>query len=307
MTKEPTVQPQIFDYYNFYVIQNYVFNEPVAVIENSYTYEENGVLYCASATEKGVYCYSYCLNNPLMYTDPSGQSYSPYFDRNGNHLGNDENGWSGKIYITDESTFNNYKTGDNLCSSSILNDINKPKKISEIAISDFAIGKMVTAILGATGYINTNDLYNGSISIYSGSRGGVAYGFNDPLFLSGARGKAEANFRNSGKINVTMNAGSRTEWDTVESLQSFLGIHEFKGHGKLGYDGDGRTAGGQHYKSYQLQFDDKKTFNKLSDEHKREIVTKTINFMYHENRNAYNYHQQNNTWLYQNYKKYMGW
>jgi len=36
MTQEPTVQLQTFDYYNFYVIQNYVFNEPVPVIENSY-------------------------------------------------------------------------------------------------------------------------------------------------------------------------------------------------------------------------------------------------------------------------------
>ena len=80
MTKTLTVQPQNFDYYNFYVIQNYVFNEPAAVIKNSCTYEENGVLYCASATEKGVYCYSYCLNNPLMYTDPSGQSYRDVFD-----------------------------------------------------------------------------------------------------------------------------------------------------------------------------------------------------------------------------------
>ena len=73
MTQEPTVQPQTFDYYNFYVIQNYVFNEPAPVIENSYTYEENGVLYCATATEKGVYCYTYARNNPLMYTDPSGE------------------------------------------------------------------------------------------------------------------------------------------------------------------------------------------------------------------------------------------
>ena len=74
MTKMLTVQPQNFDYYNFCVIQNYVFNEPVPVIENSYTYEENGVLYCASATEKGVYCYSYARNCPLKYIDPTGQT-----------------------------------------------------------------------------------------------------------------------------------------------------------------------------------------------------------------------------------------
>ncbi|MBD3182969.1 hypothetical protein GF312_11810 [Candidatus Poribacteria bacterium] len=35
-------------------------------------YKENGVIYCASSTSKGVYCYRYALNNPLKYADPSG-------------------------------------------------------------------------------------------------------------------------------------------------------------------------------------------------------------------------------------------
>jgi len=52
---------------------NYVFEEPEQVIQNGYVYEENGVLYCASATQKGVYCYTYARNNPLMYTDPDGE------------------------------------------------------------------------------------------------------------------------------------------------------------------------------------------------------------------------------------------
>jgi hypothetical protein len=73
MTQEPTVQPQTFDYYNYYVMCNYVFDESKPVIENSYAYEENGVLYCASTTEKGIYCYTYARNNPLMYTDPDGE------------------------------------------------------------------------------------------------------------------------------------------------------------------------------------------------------------------------------------------
>ena len=30
---------------------------------------------CASTTEKGVYWYMYCLNNPLKYTDPTGQLF----------------------------------------------------------------------------------------------------------------------------------------------------------------------------------------------------------------------------------------
>jgi len=73
MTQTLAVQPQNLDYYNYFVMCNYVFNAPEPVIENSYTYEENGVLYCASATQKGVYCYSYARNNPLAYTDPSGE------------------------------------------------------------------------------------------------------------------------------------------------------------------------------------------------------------------------------------------
>jgi len=75
MTQTLAVQPQNLDYYNYFVMCNYVFNEQKPVIENAYTYEENGVLYCASATQKGVYRYSYCLNNPLKYVDPSGDTW----------------------------------------------------------------------------------------------------------------------------------------------------------------------------------------------------------------------------------------
>ena len=73
MTQTLAVQPQHLDYYNYFVMCNYVFNAPEPVIENAYTYEENGVLYCASATQKGVYRYTYARNNPLMYTDPDGE------------------------------------------------------------------------------------------------------------------------------------------------------------------------------------------------------------------------------------------
>ena len=64
---------QILNYYNYNVICNYCFEEPEPVIQNTYTYEENGVYYCASATQKGVYWYVYARNCPLMYTDPDGE------------------------------------------------------------------------------------------------------------------------------------------------------------------------------------------------------------------------------------------
>ncbi|MDR0206082.1 MAG: hypothetical protein LBI45_02335 [Bacteroidales bacterium] len=74
------VHLQNFDYYNDYVIGNFVFAAQKPVIENAYTYEENGVLYCASGTQKGVYRYSYCLNNPLKYVGPSGQRWQDVDD-----------------------------------------------------------------------------------------------------------------------------------------------------------------------------------------------------------------------------------
>ena len=73
MTETLIVHPQILNYYNYNVICNYRFEEPEPVIQNTYTYEENGVYYCASATEKGVYWYIYARNCPLMYTDPDGE------------------------------------------------------------------------------------------------------------------------------------------------------------------------------------------------------------------------------------------
>ncbi|MDR0206080.1 MAG: hypothetical protein LBI45_02325 [Bacteroidales bacterium] len=78
---EPTaLNLQVFDYYSYNVMRNFVFAEQKPVIQSTYTYEENGVYYCASGTEKGVYRYSYCLNNPLKYVDPTGQRWQDVDD-----------------------------------------------------------------------------------------------------------------------------------------------------------------------------------------------------------------------------------
>jgi RHS repeat-associated protein len=43
--------------------------------------------------------YSYARNNPLKYTDPTGNLYNPIYDREGNHLGNTSEGFTGKVLI----------------------------------------------------------------------------------------------------------------------------------------------------------------------------------------------------------------
>jgi hypothetical protein len=82
---------QNFDYYNYNVIVNFVFATQKPVINLSYEYEEKVVFYCATATQEGVYRYSYCLNNPLKYTDPSGERWLDVddiweFDREGRFI-----------------------------------------------------------------------------------------------------------------------------------------------------------------------------------------------------------------------------
>lgn len=53
--------------HNYFVMQEPIFKEKLE--ETVFTvYEENVVLYCASSTSKGVYWYTYALNNsPVIY------------------------------------------------------------------------------------------------------------------------------------------------------------------------------------------------------------------------------------------------
>jgi len=149
MTQTLAVQPQHLDYYNYFVMCNYVFNAPEPVIENTYAYEENGVLYCASATQKGVYCYTYCLNNPLKYVDPTGNLYSPVDDDYGltkdgrvTHLKDTKDKFD-RLTVLDDA---GKKTGtqmklqkNNFFDKTILSDLAKSGEASAYSAS-FAVG-----------------------------------------------------------------------------------------------------------------------------------------------------------------------
>lgn len=55
--------------------------------------------------------YTYCLNNPLKFVDPTGQYTSPYYDKDGNYLGVDHEGFTGEIRITTAKDFETMKSG----------------------------------------------------------------------------------------------------------------------------------------------------------------------------------------------------
>ena len=74
MTETATVYAQYPGYYNYNVMNMGYFVVEKPVIYESYYYQQNEILYCATATEKGVYCYTYCANSPIMYKDPNGES-----------------------------------------------------------------------------------------------------------------------------------------------------------------------------------------------------------------------------------------
>jgi len=63
--------------YNYFVMQEPVFEEKNEEPVFTCVYEEKGVLYCATSTSKRGYYYTYALNNPLTFSDPTGYYVNP--------------------------------------------------------------------------------------------------------------------------------------------------------------------------------------------------------------------------------------
>lgn len=72
MFSQPQYTTPELQQYDYFVMQEPVLVEKIEEPVFTCVYEENGVLYCASSTSQEDYYYSYVLNNPLTFTDPSG-------------------------------------------------------------------------------------------------------------------------------------------------------------------------------------------------------------------------------------------
>ena len=72
MFSQPQYTTPELQQYDYFVMQEPVLEEKIEEPVFMCAYEENGVLYCASSTSQEDYYYTYVLNNPLTFTDPSG-------------------------------------------------------------------------------------------------------------------------------------------------------------------------------------------------------------------------------------------
>lgn len=229
--------------------------------------------------------YGYAGNNPVRHIDVAGLFISPYYDWNGNFLGTDEKGFTGDIYITSKEAFEYFSYADGLVSSHhIQNYSSDTRKLSNIAVGNLtpeAESKIYTHVLNQMNDIDFSNLYNGMVSI--NAPGKDNYNNGNPQTGRFGHFKME-----DGSSRVTVMRGKYfNELNTVESIQNFLGVHEYYGHGIKGYSGENPIVyGGTHYKAYEAQRNHP-TYNHLNSEQKQEIDIRIKTHMMIENPSLY--------------------
>jgi hypothetical protein len=203
-----------------------------------------------------------------MLKDPTGEMWSPYYDKNGKFLGVDEEGFKGKIFITTEAAFKVNANKDGIANAKNLQENKATRWIKDYPInglSSEAHSKIMTHILQDMSDINLSKLYNGKVSVLEKSEGGktILTGFNDPAYTD------RANFtEKNGQYRITTLLGELNSLGTVEAVKSYIGIHEYWGHGTKGIPG--RENQREHQRAYQDQYDHW-TYPHLSLDQQKEI------------------------------------
>lgn len=188
--------------------------------------------------------YHFSNNNPILFTDPDGRAASPYYDQDGNFLGNDEKGFTGNVYVTTKEAFNKNATNGVADSKAIQTDENTIG-LQEADLSSQAVSNVYTNILEQSGY-DLSKIENGRISIMKGDDR-----VNDPDLRTDYQSTAGP--ANKFKITINQQANdAKVELTTVENIVNSTGAHEYQGHGENQF-GPKVT----HYKAYEQQFMDK--------------------------------------------------
>lgn len=230
----------------------------------------------------GISPYAYCLSNPIKYVVPNGAFTSPYYTENGTFLGVDERGFTGNIYITNKDVFDKYSQSGIANSNQIQGDENTRLFKDEI-LTMAAESHIYTDVLkkSTDSKLDMSRLYNGEVSIvekvYMKSNGTTfGKGYNDP-----AGHRKEPKYSTSiigNQIKVTVRKQyNRYDLYTVESIQNYLGVHEYYGHGVKNWN-----QMETHWKCYNAQMNHS-TFYKLPKEQQDEIRQRKNS--YYTNRN----------------------
>ena len=202
--------------------------------------------------------FAFCLNNPVLFTDPSGQN--PVFDEFGYFLGCTSEGYSGEvmIYTGDDYLFNFSKynlsetkriLGNQLISFDAYNRSGKMSNDAKSRIWNHIVAHFEgLSIFGKRFFLRTIEI--GQI------------GFNEEL-------EKDTNWltvfgRISGIIFKIIGAGNYDYETTVENIASSLIVHEWFSHGIQHYCDEDKT----HHRAYLNVINYKIFWNRTTPKYK---------------------------------------
>jgi len=205
--------------------------------------------------------------------DPTGQLYSPYYDKNGDFLGLDEKGWSGDIYITSKDLFDKLKNKDGVVNSQQIQAYKATRTYNNDYLNNHptltpeAESKISTHILQNLKEADLSNLYNGKVSVLEGTanNGTIGIGYNDPNLETG---RLLFDKTANGQYRITAKLGELKSLGTVEAVWNYLWVHELQSHGILGIPGTGNQKA--HQQAYRNQYNHW-TYPFLSLDQKKEI------------------------------------
>jgi hypothetical protein len=211
-------------------------------------------------------------NNPINRGEPDGALNSPIYGEDGKFLGVDSEGFAGNVVVMNEFVYirvtdGGTKTLDHNFTTALVDNTSVASNLENANISVEANSNILTDVTLRTEGVDFSRLEGDIINIIDtpiddegnmGQINGASFG-NATNFSM--RGEAGTKANPDGTINVTSRLlGGQSQFNTVEHIQSVLGIHEFQGHGVNDYS---RFQSGER-RADMLQFRHKSTFNKLT-------------------------------------------
>ncbi len=206
--------------------------------------------------------YAYCHNNPVNKIDPDGKD--DYYTSNGQFLFRNPNE-TDRIIIR-----NTYAEKMDQIAPTAWQVIDTP--IEDIVLSAKAYSNIFTNVLSQMeGKDKVDNLYNNMVSV------GVTFCdedvksiYNSPVLredVNAVGGREDKSIKVSAKVNYGGYGDNRYMFSTVSNIQNLLGVHEYKGHGVLGWG----SAKGNHYDVYMLQMNHP-TWNRTTQKFKDTII-----------------------------------